>query len=116
MPLAIEEAADTLAQLGNPTRLRIVRLLVQAGPAGMSVGEIQRALDVAASTLSHHLQHLKASQLVNQTRERTVLRCRANYAQLHDVTHFLLAECCSGDPPAVIASEANNQTFEVPQT
>jgi ArsR family transcriptional regulator, arsenate/arsenite/antimonite-responsive transcriptional repressor len=96
MTLAIEDAADSLAQLGNPTRLRIIRLLVKAGPQGRSVGEVQRELDVAASTLSHHLQHLKACQLVNQTREGTVLRCRANYEQLHEVTNFLLAECCAG--------------------
>ncbi|MEM7405883.1 MAG: metalloregulator ArsR/SmtB family transcription factor [Pseudomonadota bacterium] len=108
MTLPIEEAADALAQLGNPTRLKIVRLLVRAGHDGMAVGEIQRELDVAASTLSHHLQHLKACQLLNQTRESTVLRCRANYELLHEVTHFLLAECCSGSAAFETRTEAES--------
>ena len=96
MNLDIEDAAESLAQLGNPTRLRIVRTLVKAGHEGMAVGEIQRELEVAPSTLSHHLQHLKACQLVSQTRESTVLRCRANYERLGEVAQFLLSECCVG--------------------
>ena len=96
MSIAIEDAAESLAQLGNPTRLRIVRALVKAGDDGMAVGEIQRALEVAPSTLSHHIQHLKSCQLVSQTRESTVLRCRANYTRLGEVAQFLLSECCVG--------------------
>ena len=50
--------AASLAQLGNPTRLRIVRALVKAGDDGMAVGEIQRALEVyeltGAKLSSHH--------------------------------------------------------------
>ena len=44
----IHTAADMLAQLGNPTRLRVVRFLVRAGNGGLSVVRIQEELDITA--------------------------------------------------------------------
>ncbi|MEC8175338.1 MAG: helix-turn-helix domain-containing protein, partial [Pseudomonadota bacterium] len=49
-----ETAAARMVALGHSTRLSIYRLLVKAGDDGLVVGDIQRALDVPASTLSHH--------------------------------------------------------------
>ena len=40
----LDTAANRLAELGNTVRLQIVRLLVQAGREGLSIGEIQRRL------------------------------------------------------------------------
>ena len=40
MKLDYDTAAATLSQLGNITRLKIVRELVRAGDAGMPVGEM----------------------------------------------------------------------------
>ena len=39
-------SSQCLAQLGNPTRLDIYRLLVRAGPDGMNIGDIQTRLGV----------------------------------------------------------------------
>jgi ArsR family transcriptional regulator, arsenate/arsenite/antimonite-responsive transcriptional repressor len=75
----LELAARRLEALGNPTRLRIYRLLVRAGHAGLNVGRIQSRLKVPASTLSHHLKALLAAELIVQEREATTLICRANY-------------------------------------
>ena len=33
--MKLEDAAETLAQLGNPTRLEVVRYLVKTGPSGV---------------------------------------------------------------------------------
>jgi len=94
MRLDSDSAALLLAELGNPTRLRIVRLLVRAGETGAAVGEIRRALAIPASTLSHHLSHLRQVALVDQRREGTVLRCRVAYPRLDALVAFLTAECC----------------------
>ena len=51
--------ADMFAALGAEPRLRILRALLAAHPDGMVVGEIQSELDIAPSTLSHHLEKLK---------------------------------------------------------
>ena len=93
--MKLEDAAETLAQLGNPTRLEVVRYLVKAGPSGVPVGSIQRQLKIPASTLTHHLKHLKGVGLLMQKREKTNLWCSINFDRLHEVSDFLLEECCS---------------------
>jgi len=87
--------ADMLAALGAEPRLRIIRLLLAAHPEGLVVGDIGAELDIAASTLSHHLEKLKNEGLVNVRRESTFLRCTANTKALQDVLAFLFAECCT---------------------
>jgi DNA-binding transcriptional ArsR family regulator len=72
-----------------------VRVLVRAGDRGMSVGDVQRAVGVPASTLSHHLQRLRVVGLVSRTRDGTTLWCRANLARLRATTDFLVEECCA---------------------
>jgi len=87
--------ADMFAALGAEPRLRIVRLLLSAHPDGMVVGELQAELDIAASTLSHHLDKLKNEGLVTVTRESNFLRYRANTESLRELLTFLYAECCT---------------------
>ncbi len=51
----LNTAANALRELGHPTRLSIYRELVRAGHEGLPVGELQKHLEIPASTLSHHL-------------------------------------------------------------
>ena len=92
--MKLEDAAARLEALGNPTRLRIYRALVRAGDAGSSVGKLQSKLDLAGSTLSHHLKAMIAVGLVFQERQGTTLICRANYDVMHGIVGFLQEECC----------------------
>ena len=87
--------ADMLSAMGTEPRLRIMRLLLSAHPDGMVVGEIGGALDIANSTLSHHLERLKTEGLVNVRREGTFLWYSANAGALQDLLRFLYAECCT---------------------
>ena len=73
-----------------------MRLLVRAGPEGLAVGEIQRALGIPGSTLSHHLSHLRNVGLIRQDREGTVLRCCMRYQCIDELVSFLTDECCVG--------------------
>lgn len=91
----IDDAAARLEALGNPTRLRIYRMLVRAGDAGSSVGKLQESLDIAASTLSHHLKSLVVVGLIAQERQATTLICRANYDVMRGLVDFLVEECCA---------------------
>jgi DNA-binding transcriptional ArsR family regulator len=93
--MKLDDAAAHLEALGNPTRLRVYRLLVRAGDAGMTVGRLQERLDIAPSTLSHHLKTLVTVGLVTQERESTTLICRANYPLMHALVGFLADECCA---------------------
>ncbi len=87
--------ADMLAAMGAEPRLRILRLLLTAHPEGMFVGEIGEELEIANSTLSHHLEKLKNEELVVVQREGTFLRYTANTAALEELLGFLYAECCT---------------------
>ena len=98
-PMAIEipSAAAILAELGNETRLAIVRNLVRAGGDGLTVGEIQRATGVPGSTLTHHIRRLCQVGLVSQTRRGSTLWCRADTDLVHSLAHYLIEECCVGE-------------------
>lgn len=90
-----QDAAAKLEALGNPTRLSLYRLLVRAGHSGLSVGQCQQRLEIAASTLSHHLKTLIIVGLVSQERDGTTLICRANFDRMNELVQFLVAECCA---------------------
>jgi len=97
MALDYNTAATLLGQLGNSTRLKIVRELVRAGRSGMPVGEIQRTLEVPNSTLSHHLNLLKSVGMIRQEREGTVLRCFVDFDKIDRIIRFLTEECCAAE-------------------
>ncbi len=87
--------ADMLAAMGTEPRLRIVRLLLAAHPDGLVVGDIAAELDMAGSTLSHHLEKLRNEDLVQVRREGTFLWYSANTVALQELLGFLYAECCT---------------------
>ena len=102
--MKLETAALILSKIGNPTRLKIVRLLVRAGEQGMSVGAIQRKLEIPGSTLTHHISHLKKAGLIHQEREHARLICKMEYDVLNQLVAYLTEECCVND---VTASGSN---------
>jgi ArsR family transcriptional regulator, arsenate/arsenite/antimonite-responsive transcriptional repressor len=105
--MKVDDAAARLEALGNPTRLRIYRTLERAGEEGMAVGKLQDRLDVAASTLSHHLKALVSVGLVTQTREGTTLICHTNYPMMRGLIEYMLEECCvEGTCPPVGLAKA----------
>jgi DNA-binding transcriptional ArsR family regulator len=87
--------AHMFSAMGTEARLRIMQLLLSAHPDGLVVGEIQEELTIPNSTLSHHLDKLKAEALVNVRRESTFLRYTANTDALQELLKFLYAECCT---------------------
>src|SRR6202049_1627873 len=87
--------ADMFSAMGTEPRLRIMQLLLSAHPGGLVVGEIQEELEIPNSTLSHHLDKLKAEDLVQVRREGTFLRYSANAEALQELLQFLYAECCT---------------------
>lgn len=87
--------ADMLAAMGTEPRLRIMQLLLSAHPEGLVVGDIGSELDIASSTLSHHLEKLKNEDLVQVRRDGTFLWYSANADALQELLGFLYAECCT---------------------
>jgi len=94
-PDRVVKYADMFSAMGTEARLRIMQLLLAAHPDGLVVSEIQEELDIPNSTLSHHLDKLKAEDLVSVQRESTFLRYTANTDALQEILQFLYAECCT---------------------
>jgi len=92
--MKLETAALILSKIGNPTRLKIIRLLVRAGEQGMPVGAIQKKLQIPGSTLTHHIAHLKSAGLIRQEREQATLFCKMEYERLNHLVAYLTEECC----------------------
>ncbi|OUS28276.1 transcriptional regulator [Gammaproteobacteria bacterium 45_16_T64] len=95
--MELVKTAQKLEALGNPTRLGIFKLLVQAGKKGLPVGDIQKSLGVPASTLSHHIAKLVNTGLVVQRRESRTLFCVADYVVMQDLIGYLVDKCCVKD-------------------
>ncbi len=89
-----KQAVESLSAMAQETRLEALRLLVQAGPEGLSAGEIARRLEVPAPTLSFHLRALLHAGLVSASREGRSLFYAADYARLKDLVVFLSENCC----------------------
>ena len=94
-PSQVARYADMFSAMGTEPRLRIMQLLLSAHPDGLVVGDIQEELEIPNSTLSHHLEKLRAEDLVNVRRESTFLRYTANTEVLRELLSFLYAECCT---------------------
>ncbi len=89
-------AADAFAALGNPTRLAVLRLLVQAAPDGLSVGDLQKLADVPASTLAHHLAALSGVGIIHQEKQGRSIINRVRFDQIQELSAHLLDNCCKG--------------------
>lgn len=92
-------AAASFAALGSEQRLSVLRSLVRAGPAGLSIGELGKRTGVTGSTLTHHLKLLAAAGLVQQERQgRSIICAAVAYEEVQALAQFLLTECCADAP------------------
>jgi DNA-binding transcriptional ArsR family regulator len=108
---AVARFADMLTAMGTEPRLRIMRMLLSAHPGGLVVGDIAAELQMAGSTLSHHLEKLKNEQLVKVRREGTFLWYSVNTPALQELLGFLYAECCTRNqaitPQAIVCGNGS---------
>lgn len=91
-----EDAANGFSALGNASRLRIYRLLVQAGREGLPISRIREHLQIPLSTLAHHLDALVRAALVVQHRSGRQVICRADFEHMNDLVGYLNENCCAG--------------------
>lgn len=92
---SIDAIAAAFAALGQPSRLRIVRLLLSAYPKGLPAGEIQKELGISGSTLSHHLDKLRQVGIVTAEKDRQWIWYSVQSEALKSLMDFLFEECCT---------------------
>ena len=91
------QAVDKLAALAQETRLRIFRVLVEAGDAGMNATAIAEALELAPATLSFHVAQLARAGLVEARQESRFIFYSVNYGAMDDLIAYLAKNCCQGE-------------------
>jgi ArsR family transcriptional regulator, arsenate/arsenite/antimonite-responsive transcriptional repressor len=91
-----QTALDCLRALGQEHRLAAFRALVQAGPAGLCVGELREALGIPGPTLSAHLNQLRQAGLVRDQREGRQIQLAADFARMNALLAYLTENCCAG--------------------
>lgn len=96
--MKIDDATKALAALGQETRLRVFRILIEAGPSGLPAGELARRLEVSPSTLSTHLSVLEAAGLLRATRIDRRILYAVSIEGVRRLLGFLTEDCCGGRP------------------
>ncbi len=91
-------ALDAFAALSQSTRLDVFRLLIKAGDAGISAGDIGDTLGVRQNTMSANLGVLARSGLIRSTREGRSIRYFADMDGMRGLLAFLMEDCCGGRP------------------
>jgi DNA-binding transcriptional ArsR family regulator len=89
-------AVEALGALAQDSRLRVFRLLMQAGSEGVAASEIAGRLGVPANTLSFHLKALSHAGLVVPRQDGRFIYYSANYEQMNSLLAFLTENCCGG--------------------
>jgi DNA-binding transcriptional ArsR family regulator len=91
-----KQIVDALAALAHDTRLKVFRLLVEAGPEGLAAGSIGETLELPPATLSFHLAHLARTGLVRSRQDGRFVIYSADFAAMNELVGFLTENCCGG--------------------
>lgn len=96
--MELSEAVKYLAALAQESRLAVYKMLVQAGPTGITAGQIADQLGISASGLSFHMKELTHAGLVVSRHEGRYVIYSAKIASMNDLLAYLTENCCGGNP------------------
>src|SRR6516225_7245537 len=90
------EALAALAALAQENRLDVFRLLVEAGPDGLSAGSVAEALALAPNNLTFHFDRLREAGLVTVRRDGRSMIYAAGFDRMNALIGYLTENCCQG--------------------
>ena len=90
------QALGALAALAQETRLDVFRLLVRAGPGGLTAGAVAEALEVPPATLSFHLKELRNAGIVSCRRQGRSKIYAPVFEAMRQLVGYLTENCCQG--------------------
>jgi ArsR family transcriptional regulator len=91
-------AIEMLSALAHEHRLKIFRLLVKAGPSGVTASDIAAAVGVPPTGASFHLKELDRAGLIVATRQGRYIRYAISVEHMRQLLEYLTEECCQGQP------------------
>src|ERR1700760_19019 len=96
--MELNTAVTCLSALAHEGRLKVFRMLVQAGVMGLPAGQIARQLEVPPNSLSANLNILSHAGLVRSRRQGRSIIYTAEYDRMRALLGFLVEDCCGGSP------------------
>ena len=102
--MTADETIAALAALAHAHRLAAYRLLVEAGPEGLSAGLVAERLGIPPSSLTFHLQQLFRAELITQRRLSRQLIYAANFETMNTLLAYLTKNCCGLGEQGVCAT------------
>ena len=96
------EVVESLSALAHEHRLAIYRLLVQAGPGGMSAGSIANEIGLPASSFTFHVQNLHRARLITQQRASRQIIYAADFAVMNALLGYLTENCCASSSESCV--------------
>ncbi len=96
--MEMKNAVKALGALAQDSRLTIFRMLVEAGPEGMTPGVIGERTGIPPATLSFHLKELANAGLISSSPEGRFILYAARFDQMAELLDFLTHDCCGGHP------------------
>ena len=98
MPMDATSIVTALSALAHERRLQVFRLLLQAGPDGLTAGTLSAQLDVSPSALSFHLKDLVRADLIAPRHEGRQIFYTARFETMQGLVAYLTENCCGGNP------------------
>lgn len=103
-----------LAALAQESRLAIFRVLVQAGPAGLSAGKVSAATAIPPSSLSFHLKEMAHAKMLSSRQVGRFIFYMADYSTMNALLSFLTENCCGGNPCTPVSVPSCSPSEESP--
>lgn len=102
----LKDAVKALGALAQESRLTVFRMLVEAGPEGMSPGVIGERTGIPPATLSFHLKELANAGLVSSRPAGRFILYAPRFDQMAALLAFLTHDCCGGHPELCMPAAA----------
>ena len=113
-----KQTVKALSALAHEVRLSAFRMLVQAGPDGLTPSFMAEALGIASPPLSFHLKELMHSGLIAARPDGRKIYYSANFTAMSELIAYLTENCCDGESCEVAAnvSQLNRPNLEPRKT
>lgn len=103
-----KQTVKALSALAHEVRLSVFKMLVQAGPQGLTPSFIAEELGIAAPPLSFHIKELTHASLISARPDGRKIYYSANFIAMNELIGYLTENCCSGETCELVPSGKNS--------